>query len=218
MTLTQLQIDMLNGTLLGDGNMQTESHGKRFRYRALHGLKQREYLEHKYDLLKEFCGTPPKEQKAYHKKHKRIDVRIGFNTLQREDFGPIGRAFYNYNPNTNRWVKDVPEDVASRLTARALAYLYMDDGSVKESDTTTALRLCLEGFSEVGLERFLQALKLNFNIRGEIYSEIEEGKKVKRRIYIPASESRKFIPLILPYMYDSMLYKIPKKWFNTPES
>ena len=51
MKLTQLQKDLLFGSLLGDGNLQTNSNGKTWRYRAIHKSQHKEYLFHKYEKM-----------------------------------------------------------------------------------------------------------------------------------------------------------------------
>lgn len=49
MELTQLQKDLLVGTLLGDGNLSRNVENDNWRYRALHTDKKLDYLEHKYE-------------------------------------------------------------------------------------------------------------------------------------------------------------------------
>ena len=44
--ITQQQKDLLFGTLLGDGSLQTEN-GNTWRYRALHKKDPKDYLFHK---------------------------------------------------------------------------------------------------------------------------------------------------------------------------
>jgi hypothetical protein len=53
MILTVLQKDILVGCLLGDANLQTNTQGRTWRLRMLHGENQKEYLDAKYEIFKE---------------------------------------------------------------------------------------------------------------------------------------------------------------------
>ncbi len=59
--------------------------------------------------------------------------------------------FYTYNPKTNLFIKDVPNNITKYLTPRAIAYWYMDDGALKWLGRSNAMRICTESFSEHGV-------------------------------------------------------------------
>ena len=50
-TLTTQQKDLIFGTLLGDGNLQTANNGRTWRYRAIQKKEHKNYLFHKYQVL-----------------------------------------------------------------------------------------------------------------------------------------------------------------------
>lgn len=56
--ITQEQKDLLFGTSLGDSSLSTET-GKRWRCKISHSAKQKDYIFHKYEILKPFCGSSP---------------------------------------------------------------------------------------------------------------------------------------------------------------
>lgn len=100
--------------MLGDGNLQTESDGVSWRYRALHKKLHLAYLMHKYEILKPFCGpdTLPKEGHTYDLRTEKTYFRWYFNTLTNPVFNAYGKMFYTYNVKKARWIKDVPLQLA----------------------------------------------------------------------------------------------------------
>lgn len=50
--LSQPQIDLIIGTLLGDGHLQTYTNELTWRYRALHSSDHLKYLNHKFQVLR----------------------------------------------------------------------------------------------------------------------------------------------------------------------
>jgi hypothetical protein len=128
MNLSQLQEDLLFGTLLGDGNLQTGTQGKTWRYRALQKAGHMEYLFHKYEILQEFCLTAPRLSETTDKRTNRVYSRWSFNTKVHDSFTPFGNMFYTYHAQqscasllaqseqTQKMVKDVPYNIEEFLT------------------------------------------------------------------------------------------------------
>ena len=79
--LTQQQKDLLFGTLLGDGNLQTFNDGRTWRYRAIHKNTHNEYLYHKYEILKSLCNSEPCYQESFDSRTQNVAKRFYFNTL-----------------------------------------------------------------------------------------------------------------------------------------
>ena len=112
LVLNQGQKDLIVGTLLGDGNLQTfSSTGSTWRYRALQKKTHEPYLLHKYGKLKSFCGSPPIYSEVYDDRTQKTYKRYYFNTLTFQGFMPYARAFYLFDGSTGLWVKDVPENI-----------------------------------------------------------------------------------------------------------
>jgi hypothetical protein len=98
------------GTLLGDGNCQTQTVGNTWRYRAIHKLAHESYLFHKYEILQIFVKTPklsvlvdPRTKKQY--------SRYTFQTVISDEFRYYG-TFYKKQKDQS-WVKEVPSNIAS---------------------------------------------------------------------------------------------------------
>jgi hypothetical protein len=208
MTLTQEQKDLLVGTLLGDGNLQTETSGRIWRYRALHKAKDVNYLQYKYKILKNFCQSPPIYGSIYDTRTGKTYERWYFNTTVQNSFRYYGNLYYTKHPNSNRMIKDVPLNIEQILTPRAVAYWYMDDGSLKWLGKSNAMRICTESFSETGVKRLQKALKNLYNIETQLVCKTNNKKFVGYRLAINESNSTAFRNLIRPYLIPPMGYKV----------
>jgi hypothetical protein len=212
MQLTQEQKDLLVGTLLGDGNLQTFTKGRTWRYRALQKEKDfhYEYLFHKYEILKDFCDTGPIFSKILDSRTGKTYERWYFNTTVQSSFRYYGNLFYqpDTGPNPNQRVKVVPKTIEQLLTPRAIAYWYMDDGSLKWKKKSNAMRICTESFSDDGVKRLQKALKKLYNIDTQLTRKTNNQKFVGYRLAINEQNSTAFRELIQPYLVDWMRYKV----------
>ena len=132
MKLTQLQKDLIFGSLLGDGNMQTNSNGRTWRYRAIQKSEHKQYLFHKYEILKNLCGeeTVPKEKIILDEPTGNTIKRWSFNTLTNPSLRFFGNMFYTYDLNKQKWIKKVAFKLENFLNPTALAYFYMESFKV----------------------------------------------------------------------------------------
>lgn len=212
MTLTQQQKDLLVGTLLGDGNLETETRGRTWRYRAVQKVEHKDYLFHKYEIMKDFCSAEPQLSKVEDVRTNKTYERWMFSTQVHSSFRFYGNMFYTYNEKTRKMVKDVPIQIEKFLTPAAVAYWYMDDGSLKSFGKSNAMRICTESFSENGVFRLEKALKnlYDIEITHTQKNQILNGKKVRvgLRISIPEKPSSAFRELIEPYLVECMKYKV----------
>lgn len=212
MTLKMIQKDLIFGTLLGDGNLQTFNNGRTWRYRALQKAAHESYLRHKYGVLQSLCNSPPSYGSTTDTCTGTTSNRWYFNTLVTPSLNFYANMFYTYDPVTQRWVKDVPLHVEKFLTARAVAYWYMDDGAIKYLGKSNGMRICTESFSYEGVNRLKAALFTKFGIVTTLTkkSKTENGVTVLvgHRMTIPEKSSTAFRQLIEPYLVDCMRYKV----------
>lgn len=210
MELNQLQKDLLVGTLLGDGNLQTETKGRTWRYRALQKLEHKEYLEHKYEIMKPYCTTPPIYSEISDIRTKKSYQRLYFNTIVSNQFRHYGNLFYTWDDKSNKMIKDVPNNIQLFLTPRAIAYWYMDDGNLKEPGRGNAMRICTESFSLGGVNRLKNALETRYGIKHTSLNVKRNSQKVITgyRLIILEKSSSDFRDLIKPYLVSSMKYKV----------
>nr|QWL15228.1 hypothetical protein [Ulva rigida] len=208
MKLTQLQKDLIFGSLLGDGNLQTSSNGRTWRYRAIQKSEHKEYLFHKYEILKNLCNTPPKESKISDERTGKLIKRWSFNTLTNPSLNFFGNMFYTYDSSKEKWVKKVPLKVQTFLNPRALAYFYMDDGALKWFGHSNTMRLCTESFSKEDVNRIRKSLKNLYNIDTGLTKKKLKNSKISFRISIPEKSSHSFRDLIKSYLVECMKYKV----------
>lgn len=206
--LTTKQKDLIFGTLLGDGNLQTENQGRTWRYRALHSTRQKAYLDHKYEILKALCASGPAKDEFFDDRTQRVYERYAFNTVKTPSLNFYANMFYAKDPITGKYVKDVPKNIEKFLTPRALAYFYMDDGALKWKGKSNGMRICTDNFSLTGVQRIQKALKNLYNVDTTLSKRTLKDGTVRFRITIPERSSSTFREVIRPHLVDSMKYKV----------
>lgn len=95
--------------------------------------------------------------------------------------------------------KCVPKNISNMLTARSVAYWFMDDGS----KTKRGYKLSSHGFLKEDSEILIVVFELKFAIICNLY---RDGEHFYIDIGVRYAEA--FKQLILPYMHTSMLYKL----------
>lgn len=212
MTLTQQQKDLLIGTLLGDGNLQTATQGQTWRYRALQKAAHKAYLFHKYQILQNLCTTGPIFGETYDDRTGTTSERWYFNTNVDSSLRFYGNMFYTYDANLGKMVKDVPKNIEKYLTPAAVAYWYMDDGSLKWKAHSNAMRVSTECYTKDGVNRLRNALLHLYGIPTGTTKKtlMVNGLKVNvgKLISIPEDSSTTFRQLIEPHLVDCMRYKV----------
>jgi hypothetical protein len=90
------------------------------------------------------------------------------------------------------------------LSSRAIAYWYMDDGSLKWKGKSNAVRFCTDSYSEEGVTRLQDVLFERFHIETTI-----QRKNGKPRIATIERSYQNLAEVVLPYLHPSMYYKFP---------
>lgn len=203
MVLTDSQKNLLVGTLLGDGNLQTLNAGRSWRYRAVHKSAHQSYIEYKYEVLKNFCESPPRFSSFLDSKTKKVYSRFSFQTLSTDEFRYYGNLFYKKD-NNNLFKKFVPSNIENLLTPEAFAYWYMDDGALKWRGKSNAVRLCTDSFSTSEITLLKNVLQDKFSLKVSL-----QKKDDIQRLCILEESYATLRNLILPYLLPSMYYKFP---------
>ncbi len=206
MKLTDEQKDLLIGTLLGDGNLHSITKGRTWYYSATHFSKQELYLFHKFEILKTFSSAKPHLHYKIMRSQKH--AQFTFTTLVDDVFRFFGNLFYTYDPVKDCFIKDVPVNIEKFLTPRAVAYWYMDDGTLKWKGRSNGMVICTDSFSEHGVQRLKNAFKNLFNIEIQLIRKSNLGIFSGYRLSINEANSKAFRELIEPYLLPSMRYKV----------
>ena len=142
---------MVVGTLLGDASMWMLSRYPR--YRAAHGLPQKDYCAAKETLLREFIRTP---MKVYpNGGHGAFTAR--FDTLTSPEFLFVRRLCYRPDATTGKLKKTVTPEWVDQLTWEAVAWWFMDDGCRQEN----ALMISTHSFKKEEVELLADWLTLH---------------------------------------------------------
>jgi len=196
-----LQFDLLIGCLLGDASLQTENN-RTWKARFIHQAIYEPYIRHKYDILSSYCNTEPEYSLFLNERTQKRHSRFQFNTLASSDFRFLAGMFYIQE--NGFLVKRVPKNIKKFLTPRALAYWYMDVGSLKWKGHSNAVCLRTDSFSYSDVCLLKSALEENFDLKCSI-----QRKNGKSRISILEESYLKLRTLILPHLLDYMYYKFP---------
>lgn len=185
---TQEQLDVLVGTLLGDGWLEK---GKPH-WKARYGFKQKQeqavYVDHIYEILQNTVGTPPKKN--------RTDYQFKTKSLRNFDF------YYNqFYPNGK---KAVPRNIHRMLTPRAIAYWFMDDGWNWNGNSNTFV-FSTDGFEEADVRRLSKLLNTKFGLNTKVRLRTHT---LYPRIFVYADCWETFFKLIDPYILESFRYKL----------
>ena len=185
-SLTEKQKQIVIGNLLGDGYMRIIE-GRHDAFLEInHSIKAKEYVDWKYNSLKNICLSPPKERNT---NEGRIAYR--FFTQQHEELTALHRSFYKEKR------KVIPRSLV--LTPLILAVWFMDDGS-KSRDSDVYLNT--QQFSLKDQEFLLHQLR-NLGLK----ARLNKDKHYYRIRFLKESISKLMI-LISPYVIDSMRYKL----------
>jgi len=181
-SLSKVQKQVILGSILGDGYMRKKTNAH---LQITHSYTQKEYVDWKYEILKDLVLTKPS-------KYKGNANRIGYRFFTRSL--PELTKFYDIFYKGKE--KIVPKGII--LTPITLAILYMDDGnkSYKSCYFNT------QKFSNESQENLMKALKLL-----GINSNLNRDKKYFR-IRITTESTQILFRMIKKFIVPSMLYKI----------
>lgn len=184
-SLTQEQKSIILGSLLGDGYLRIIS-GRRNAFLEInHSFSEKDYVDWKYQKLKNLVKTPPKKRKG---NNGRIAYR--FFTRQHPELSELYRKFYKNKK------KVIPE---LKLDPLIIAVWFMDDGSKCGKD----YYLNCQRFNLESQKRLLKMLREQFGILASLNRD-----KEYYRIRIRRQSQEKFKRLIEKYFPSLMKYKL----------
>lgn len=212
---------MLYGMMLGDATI--EGHGEHARMRIRHAESQKDYVLHKYGLLREVATGEPKENLWGN------GSRIwGFDTSTSGEWQRIWSTFHqdvrteirkDRNGNPIRYHRKVlTQTILRELDAHGLAMWIMDDGCLDVHRNkarrcwTKRLVLSTDGFTEGENEKIRHWLLEKYGVQAHVVSNsypLKDGTtRHSKRIRVGWAEYQKLIAVIEPFIIPSMRYKI----------
>ena len=125
--LSTIQKEILIGSLLGDGHLETSNQAKTYRFIVVQSSKKQLYFQFLQNQFKPFITTPIYTRVYPTQQGESSTLRFvsQFSSI----FSPYGSMFYVEK------TKRVPLCIEQILTPLGLTIWYMDDGSVKSSQS-----------------------------------------------------------------------------------
>ncbi len=191
--LTDLQQDLIIGTTIGDANIRQRN--KNCMFRVEHSIKQKKYVEWKYEILKDFNSKGLKLiQKSI---NSRFISTYGFDINTHYVFNFYRKLFYN-----KKGKKIITKQILGLLNHRSLAIWLCDDGSYCKKQKY--IILCTNSFTfeehKLMKEYFFEVWGINPTIgfRDNKYYFLRFTKK----------DTSKFIEIVRLHIPEFIKYKI----------
>jgi hypothetical protein len=193
--LSQEQREILIGLLLGDACLETQNGGKTYRLKIEQSRSHQAYVDHLYERFADWVLTPPRARQVV--SAGRTSENIAFQTVSHSAFRFYAHQFYAGRK------KQVPKLIHRWLTPQGLAYWFMDDGSIKSSQSKAVI-FNTQGFDRSGVERLIRVLQGQFSLQASV-----RNQKHGLQIYVSGTSYEDFAELIAPYLISEMQYKLP---------
>lgn len=189
--LNSLLKEILVGVLLGDGWLDKQKVNARFRFEQsdLH----KEFFFYLYEFFSVYCQSAPKLRERLDKRTNKVYFTWHFSTKSYPMFTKMYNLFYIKNK------KVVPANIIELIGPATLAFWIMCDGWKHNKGVTIATN----AFSDAENELLINALNKKFALNCRL---IRDHKYPS--IHIPYSQMSNLQNLVLPYMHQSLLYKI----------
>lgn len=201
LVLTDLQKNVIIGTLMGDASMAYRSGKPVYGIKFEQSIKNIEYINHLYSILEPFCGMIPAIRKIKEKGKFKERESIWFRTYRHDLFKFYFDLFYTID--NNKLKKHIPKKFNQFLNAEVLAYWFMDDGSCSYyKNEAVGIVLHTQGFTyeeNIQLSEYLQEV---FGFR--------EVRLWKDRVYVTlfVGDFELFKNIVKPYILPCFLYKL----------
>ena len=191
--LNKTQMELIFGTVLGDGYLKNKKYDLGTSLMCAHSTKQEDYVKYKASFfsnkhysLKNYTRITP----------NKITNKIYTTTLlsfkANENLNYFHEKFYIDNK------KVIPIDLLEKYyTPLAMSIHFMDDGS-KVGNSGYMLHTC--SFLKENIKEFMNFLKIKYNV--------ETSLQTLNRLYIRKKSKEVFKKTVKPYICDSMLYKL----------
>ncbi len=201
-TLSQDEMSVILGGLLGDAHLRTDNQNAiTFR----HCKKQKEYIEWKYDILKNISTKISNliDQNGF----EYIRFSVGSNKYLRNNlYSPLKVLIYENG------IKTVNRKWLNMLTPLSLAVWWMDDGNLSIHKGNRYGKLCTNCFSKKEHQLIKQYFKVVWKI--DIQIKLEKNKYYFCRFNV--ENLKRLFVIIYPYIIQipSMIYKIDLNYKN----
>lgn len=194
---TNDQRSVLVGILLSDAWLNISKGGKNPRLGFKQSLDKSSYVWNVFMTLSPFCQSLP--NLVVSKRNNKTLFSLSFFTRSLPCLNEFYLLFYNEK-------KVIPLQIYHLLTPIALAHWIMGDGQRRE----LGLVLCTDSYTIQEVVCLVNVLIIRYSL----ICTIREVNKGQYRIYISEKSMNNLRAIVLPYMVDTMLYKLNVKYKN----
>lgn len=188
--LTQEQLEVLYGCILGDLNISKTE--KLARFVISQGGQHEAYFDYLCSLFPGLLGKISKKQR-YDKRTGKYYNKFTVRALAHQKYLDL------YNQIYINGVKTITKEFVDKITLRSIAFWFMDDGTVRGCFATNCFTL-----PEV---RLLQTVFDRYSIKTRVR---QVTGKEQWLLIVENSDLEKFEKAIYPYLHESMYYKLIK--------
>lgn len=186
-------IEIIFGSLLGDGKLEMGPRSRNARFGFIQADLHKEYFVFFFSKFSILGTTKYREYSYADKRTNKTYRSLNFWTKALPELTELYNMFYIDK------VKVVPKDL-SLLSPAALAHWIMQDGS---RSTSKGLYLCTDSFSEAEVKHLMKYIIDRYKISCSIHKA-----NGRFRIYILAKSVPIISNIVVPFMHESMLYKL----------
>ncbi len=194
--LSPRQREVVVGVLLGDACLESQNQSRTYRLKIEQSADHEAYVRHLRSELGGWVLSGPRRRE----KTSRLGtptVSWAFNTVSHGAFRFYAQQFYLHGR------KQVPKLIHRWLSPRSLAYWFMDDGSMKSSQSKAVI-LNTQAFELPDVQRLIDVLASHFQLAAKVRKQ-SDGNQV----FISGRSFEKFRELVDPFVIPEMRYKIP---------
>lgn len=195
LALSEEQREVLIGLLLGDSCLETQNGGQTYRLKVEQSARHQAYVEHLYAIFREWVLGSPRLKQVSSRGH--MSQNVTFQTISHGAFRFYAQQFYHEGR------KRVPKLIHRWLTPRAMAYWFMDDGSIKSKQSKGVI-FNTQAFQRKDVERLCLAMSQLFGLKAW-----PRKQRDGLQIYISGKSFDLFRSIIEPYVIPEMRYKLP---------
>jgi hypothetical protein len=191
--LTSIQQQVLIGTLLGDGRLESRSKNGSARLRVHHGDSQKEYLIWKYGIFRNVATREPWKNTWIGNQTGNTYSAWFFHTKTLINLGPFHQLFYPFDK------KIVPKNIGAFLTPMALATWFMDDGCAFKGSIILNTH-CFSVLEQTILQKWF---RMALGVETKLHKD-----RLSYRLFMNKPNAERFLEVIESYIPDCMQRKI----------
>lgn len=188
------------GLMLGDGSLYRSSPTANVRFEMSLGKNYEEFALELGDIFKDYMSNPVKalEIKGVTKSYTNFRLK----TRSLPIFLKYYNMFYEFNLDSNKYVKIIPKNIEVLMNSTVLAYLIMTDGNFDKG--RNRVRIYTNSYTKEEVERL--ALAINNNLG--IYTGVLHDRKNQWILTIGAKYLNLLRDNVFKHFHKSMLYRI----------